>query len=187
MDRLRWWHRLLIVAFIPMLAGLWIVGDTFIEDDNFRVVTAGLYRSGQLRSDEWSESLAEHPYRSVLNLRGPNPGKDWYDLERRFSAQHGLTHVDFQLSADAEPSRAQMNTLIAIMRSAPKPLLIHCKEGSDRSGLVAALYRLAIEGVPADEARRQLSLWYGHFPWLTSHTGAMDRAFDDFVSSQPGV
>lgn len=166
-----------------MTACLWVIGDTFIEDDNFRVVDADLYRAGQLRSDEWSESYAEHPYRSVINLRGAGPDQPWYRLERDFADRNGLVHYDVRMSADHEPSLADMGRLVALMRAAPKPLLIHCKNGSDRSGLAAALYRFAVEHEPEAVAGRQLSLWFGHFPWLTSRTGAMDRALDAYVSA----
>lgn len=164
-------------------AAAWAVGDTFIEDDNFRVVTDELYRSGQLRSDEWRESFDEHPYRSVLNLRGAEPGRPWYELEQRFSAEHGLAHYDVALSANVAPGLGQMDRLVDIVRNAPKPMLIHCKDGADRTGLVSALYLYAVRGLPPDQAARQLSLWYGHFPWLTSRTGAMDRAFAQYLAA----
>lgn len=174
-------HRLVLSAAALTLPLLWVMGDTFIEDDNFRVVTDDLYRAGQLRSDEWSESFDEHHYRSVLNLRGASPHKDWYQVERTFSDQHGLWHYDFGLSDGVEPSMEAMRSLVALMRSAPKPLLIHCQAGADRSGLAAALYLYGVEGRSKGEASGQLSLWYGHFPWLTSRTGAMDRAFARFA------
>jgi hypothetical protein len=68
-----------------------------------------------------------------------------------------------------------------ILRSAAKPLLIHCKAGSDRTGLVAALYRYAVAGEPAEQAVSELSLHFGHFPYLTSETGAMDDSFGTYV------
>ena len=51
--------------------------------------------------------------------------------------------------------------------------------------LVAALYLAQIENRPVDEAAGQLSLIYGHFPYLTSKTGAMDRSFRDYVAANP--
>jgi hypothetical protein len=56
-------------------------------------------------------------------------------------------------------------------------LLVHCRNGADRSGLVSAIYLAEIQGVAVDEAIGQLSLYYGHFPWLISETGAMDESF----------
>src|SRR5947209_4291769 len=76
--------------------------------------------------------------------------------------------------------------ILDIVRGAPKPLLIHCKSGADRTGLVAALYRYAEGGASAAEADRELSLAYGHFPYLTSRSGAMDDSFWAYVRANPG-
>lgn len=181
--RPRWFG--LGAVLLPVFAVAWLIGDTFLEDNNFRVVSADLFRSGQLRLEEWQESLDEHPYRSVLNLRGRKAAAPWYGQERAFSAEHGLSHFDLKLSSDIAPTAEQMDRLVATMRDAPKPLLIHCKEGADRSGLAAALYQYAIEGRPAEAAQRQLSLWYGHFPWLGSGTSAMETAFTAYVDAHP--
>jgi hypothetical protein len=71
----------------------------------------------------------------------------------------------------------KLDEILKILRHAPKPILVHCKNGADRTGLVAAVYLAAIKGVKLDEAAGQLSLYYGHFPWLISATGAMDESF----------
>ena len=47
--------------------------------------------------------------------------------------------------------------------------------------LVAAVYLAEIKGVVLDEAGGQLSLYYGHFPWPLSTTGAMDESFQIYV------
>ena len=70
-----------------------------------------------------------------------------------------------------------LETILAMMRQAPKPLVIHCRSGADRSGLIAALYLFTIEGKRAETAAQQLSLFYGHFPYLWSRSGAMDHSF----------
>ena len=46
-----------------------------------------------------------------------------------------------------------------LLREAPKPVLVHCEGGADRTGLAAALY-LAAAGHPA-QADGQLSVRYG--------------------------
>jgi len=55
------------------------------------------------------------------------------------------------------------------MRDAPKPLLIHCKAGADRTGLASALYLGALEHQTRETAGWQLSILYGHIaiPWLS--------------------
>lgn len=169
----------LALTGLTVCAGLAWVGDVFLVHDNFRAAAVDLYRSGQLRADQWSDSYDKARYRSVLNLVGEKDAS-WYRTEVRFAAEHGLEHYDYALSAHIAPTLKQMNEIVDVMRRAPKPILIHCKNGSDRSGLVAALYRLAVEGQPHDVAEQQLSLWYGHFPWLGSRSEAMDDAFAQF-------
>ena len=98
-------------------------------------------------------------------------------------------HYDLPLSANSLVDPATMARISALLRSAPKPVLIHCQSGADRSGLVAALYEYAIAARPLEDAQEQLSLLYGHFPYLWSRTGAMDKSFETFVrqySPSPG-
>ena len=110
-------------------------------------------------------------------MRGERRASGWYQDEVRAAATRGVTHYDVSLSAIREIDPGQLETILALMRQAAKPLLIHCQSGADRSGLVAALYLFAIAGQRAEVAAQQLSLFYGHFPYLFSRTGAMDRSF----------
>jgi protein tyrosine/serine phosphatase len=56
---------------------------------------------------------------------------------------------------------------------------VHCRHGSDRTGLAMALYLATVHNVGEEEAEGQLSLWYGHFaiPYL-SDAWPMDRSWD---------
>jgi protein tyrosine/serine phosphatase len=152
-------------------------------DGNFHAVEEGaLYRSAQLNKDELQRAVREHGIRAILNLRGAHSGEAWYDDEIAVANALGVAHYDYGLSAHRFVSNNQIIDLLGIMRGAPKPLLVHCKSGADRSGLVAALYRLVIEGKSATEADAQLTIVYGHFPYLTSRTSAMDESFWAFVN-----
>ncbi len=150
---------------------------------NLHAVSEGiLYRSAQLNKNETEWAVREYGIKSVLNLRGAHQGQPWYDDEIAASGELGLVHYDYPLSAKRLVTSHQIAELLDIVRGAPKPLLIHCKSGADRSGLVAALYRFAETGASAADADRELSLIYGHFPYLTSRSGAMDDSFWAFVA-----
>jgi protein tyrosine/serine phosphatase len=154
---------------------------------NFHTVQEGaFYRSAQLSKDELQEAVREHGIKAVLNLRGAHPGEPWYDDEVAVSRVLGAAHYDYGLSARRSVTEGQIAELLEIIRDAPKPLLVHCKSGADRTGLVSALYRFAVEGKGADEADAQLTALYGHFPYLTSRTRAMDDSFWAFVD-KPNV
>ncbi len=152
---------------------------------NFHTVEEGaFYRSAQLSKDELQSAIRQHKIRSVLNLRGAHPGQAWYDEEVALSQALGVAHYDYGLSARRFVTRQQIGEVLGVIRNAPKPLLVHCKSGADRAGLVSALYRFAAEGVSAEQADRELSLVYGHFPYLTSRSRAMDDSFWAFVGTQ---
>jgi protein tyrosine/serine phosphatase len=152
---------------------------------NFHTVQEGtFYRSAQLGKDELRSAIRKHKIRSVLNLRGAHPGQAWYDEEVAVSQALGVAHYDYGLSAHRFVTRQQIGEVLGIVRDAPKPLLVHCKAGADRAGLVSALYRFAGEGASADQADRELSVVYGHFPYFTSRSRAMDDSFWAFVGTQ---
>ena len=60
------------------------------------------------------------------------------------------------------------------------PILIHCKSGADRAGLMSVLYRFLHEGVPLTESKRQLGLRYGHF--RHADTGVLDHFFERYMA-----
>ena len=152
------------------------------------VVEGQLYRSAQLNGQEFGEEIEAHHIRTVLNLRGANPRDGWYQDEVAATRTHGAAHYDVEISAQAPVAPEKIEQILAVLRDAPKPILVHCKSGADRTGFVAALYRYAVAGENAEAAARELSLRYGHFPYLTSKSGAMDEsARIYFASHAPGV
>lgn len=136
-----------------------------------------LYRSAQLDGDDLESLIRSRGIATVLNLRGAAPGQPWYVEELRATAAAGALHLDLGMSANRRPDERTLERLIEILHSARKPLLVHCNGGADRSGLAAALYELLDANKSPAEAAGQLSFRYGHFPWLTSRTGAMDQTF----------
>lgn len=47
------------------------------------------------------------------------------------------------------------------MRDAPKPILVHCLSGADRTGLASVMYSQQIANMKEDVAGRQLSFAFG--------------------------
>ncbi|NNK17240.1 MAG: protein tyrosine phosphatase [Sulfitobacter sp.] len=147
---------------------------------NFHEVVAGqVFRAGQMDGQKLARWKREHDIASVLNLRGQNDGEDWYETERAVTDRLAIKHIDFRMSASTELSDEEVHALLDVMREAPKPMLIHCKAGSDRTGIASALYVAGIEGRGEDEAEWHLSLAYGHIglPWI-SNAWAMDVTWE---------
>ncbi|HEX5453356.1 MAG TPA: dual specificity protein phosphatase family protein [Stellaceae bacterium] len=188
---LGWALRTLKVAAVAIGLGAASLGaycGIIIYEGNFHAVAPGVfYRSAELSKAGFEEAARQHGIKSVLNLRGAHPGEKWYDDEIAAAHEAGMAHYDYPISAKRFVTAKQVAQILDIVRRAPKPLLVHCMSGADRAGLVSALYEYAIAGESAAEADDQLSLAYGHFPYLTSRSGAMDDSFWAFVRAhQPG-
>jgi len=144
------------------------------------VLSQELYRSGQLMGTELKEHIDHDHLKSILNLRGPNPNEAWYQDELAVSLANGVEHLDITLSAGTPVSIEQTQRILEILQQAPKPLLVHCTDGADRTGLLLGLY-LEKRGVNAQTAHEQLSWHYGHFPHLRwSFTKAMDESYEGY-------
>ena len=161
-----------IFAPLVLIALLW--ASYFLLYGNFHKVDKELYRSAQLFSFNLPYYIEKHQIKSILNLRGDS-SKKWYKDELRISKEYNVTHYDYGIGDRKLTSMKEMDDIIKIMKDAPKPLLIHCKAGADRTSLVSALYLYKIKH--DKDAQKAISVIYGHFPWLGSKTKAMDESF----------
>jgi protein tyrosine/serine phosphatase len=166
--------RLSIMAvLLPLFAGTGYqlyVG----EQGNFHSITPGeAYRSAQLDRDELEHYIRKYGIRSILNLRGEDPNASWYREEIKVSTEENVMHYDLRLSAFREPSEESVRKLLKVLEYAPRPILIHCQGGADRSGLVAAMWKVVIDKERKSEARKQLSISFGHLP--IGRTSVLDR------------
>ncbi len=179
-QRLFW---VLSVALGVMLVPSGAYYAYWVASGNLHEVEAGrYYRAGQLDSEMLDQVIKHYGIRSILNLRGENRGSPWYDDEMATAAMNGITHLDYHLSARQRVSVPQLQAILALLHNAPKPVLVHCLAGADRTGLVTAVYHLS-QGADPEMAAEALSLRYGHFPFLGSETRAMDDSFAAYVAA----
>lgn len=167
------------------LLGLALSGGYLVHlqtSRNFHPIVAGeAYRSAQPDVSDLQTWVAAKGIRSVINLRGAQKGTPWYDAEIATSVALGLKHYDFGMSAGEALDQSRAQTLIALLRDAPKPVLVHCKSGSDRTGLASALY-LADRGGDEDLAEAQISIRYGHFSIPYTAAWPMDQSWEALES-----
>jgi protein tyrosine/serine phosphatase len=145
---------------------------------NFHEVIAGeLYRSAQPTAAQLDSYIRHYGIKTVINLRGQS-GQHWYRDELAVSQRLGVQHIDFRMSARRELTTEQSERLIALLRDAPKPILIHCQAGADRTGLASVIYLQQIANKDEETAEWQLSLLYGHvgLPFLGVY--AMDETWE---------
>ncbi|MCJ8517914.1 protein tyrosine/serine phosphatase [Pseudorhizobium tarimense] len=174
---LKWSVRLSLSAALAIGSYLGILQLT----GNFHEVIAGeLYRSAQPTAAALERYIQSYGIKTVVNLRGES-SRDWYRDEKSVTARLGVNHLDFKMSAGRELTPEESFQLISLLRDAPKPILIHCQGGSDRTGLASVMYLQQIANVDEETAEWQLSLLYGHVgvPFL-SYAYPMDESWEQF-------
>ncbi len=176
-------RALKLVAF----AALGVVSSyfawVFAGLNDHAVVAGGVYRCSQPSAWGVERLVARHGVRTVLNLRGTSqklhdPKSAWYKLEAEATFAADVSQEDITLSAYLLPPPAEIRRAIEVLDHAERPILVHCKQGADRTGLVSALAVLLEPGGTLAAARRELWPVYGHFP--VGRTTAMDDFLDRY-------
>lgn len=152
------------------LAIVAFVGVRWGTGNRGTAVPGRVHRSAQLDAKTLSRVLRDERIKTVLNLRGGNPGVRWYDAELATTLAAGASQVDFPMATDLWLSREQARTLLRVLDTAEPPVLVHCQWGAERTGLVSAFAVLLRPGGTLVEARKQFSIAYLFLP---THDGRM--------------
>jgi protein tyrosine phosphatase (PTP) superfamily phosphohydrolase (DUF442 family) len=151
-------------------------GRVLFWTNRHAVVPGRVYRSAQLSASGLADEIAGHGIRTVVNLRGTCPDVPWYLAEARTTVAADVNLEDVSLSAKRLPAPAEVRRLVEILDHTEYPILLHCQQGADRTGLAAAAVLLLHSDATLAQARRQLWPRYGHF--RVGRTEAIDRFFD---------
>ena len=155
---------LLLVLVVVAAGGYWFYVTTITT--NFHAVVPGeVYRSAQPGPDQLQRWARRYGLKTVINLRGASRLR-FYEAERKAAREAGLTMIDIRLTSQDAPSALWIRRLIEALRTAERPLLIHCQAGADRTGVASVLAAMAVGGQDYAAAKGQLSAKYLHVnPW----------------------
>lgn len=157
----------------------------FVDHGLFRVFYLNKHRLSQ---QAWRaaqpapfqlRALARKGIRTIVNLRGERLCGS-YHLERKACEQLGIKLVNFQVRSRDAPSLEELRGARELFSTVEYPILMHCKSGADRAGLMSVLYRHVKEGVPIEEAKKELSFRYGHI--RQADTGVLDYFFERYLA-----
>ncbi len=145
--------------------GVWEKGK------RLRVAVPGrLYRSGQLTVAGFADAVHRYGIRSVVNVQQefPDPSIRMDYISRATIGEQEMCktfgvkyiHVKPDLISSAEyPKKrpAVLDDMLAVYDDPRNyPMLIHCKAGLHRTGLLTALHRVEYQGWTVGEAYREL-------------------------------
>lgn len=165
--------------------------ESFLEHFDLIVVDHGIFRMLYANRHRISDKVwrsaqpspgqirryARQGIRTIINLRGARDCGS-YRLESKACAEQGIEMIDFTVRSRGAPTRETLHAAKKLFETVEYPVLMHCKSGADRVGLMSALYLFLHEGKPLDEAVRQLSLKYGHIK--QADTGVLDYFFQRY-------
>ena len=162
----------------------WYFDMLLIDHGIFRMLYVNRHRLGDRAwrlaqpAPHQIRALKRRGLKTIVNLRGERLcGAYW--LEQAVCARKGIKLIDFQVRSRAAPTREEIKAARELFAQIEYPMLMHCKSGADRVGLMSALYRFFQEGVPLEKAKKELSLRYGHF--RQADTGILDRFFEKYL------
>lgn len=104
---------------------------------NFHAVADGIFRSA-LPSPAGYPRLKKMGFKSILNLQISSAAE-----ERRAGPEIAVYHV--AMSGLKRPSFKEMDRALEVLAAAPRPILVHCAHGKDRTGFVVAAWRVFVE------------------------------------------
>jgi protein-tyrosine phosphatase len=150
---------------------------------NFDVVENGkLLRSGQPHIGDIKRIHQEFNLGTIFVVYGD----EVWEI-RDYAREHGIKVLGIYIPPGGVPDEKQVQLWFELMQGKkirnkdyseiltewpleddkkmrfPFPVLIHCKAGSDRAGIMIALYRIKFHGWSIEEARQEM-LRHGHLP-----------------------
>jgi len=142
---------LIVVALIALAVYFF-----FIRFNFHTVISGQVYRCAQPSKQQLTWIQAKYGVRSVLNLRSIHSSRPIYQAESRACRSLGIKLFHLRMSAKKFPSIKQLKQLIHLLQKVPKPMLIHCKAGADRTGLASAIV-LILHDYPTQAVKYQYS------------------------------
>jgi protein tyrosine/serine phosphatase len=199
MSRVFQWGLVGGVVLLVGVAPVALYRSTYTFNKRLREVAPGrVYRSGQMTAEGFADAVARFKIRTIVNLQDDFPDPDveedfWSgrtvkesEMCRRLGVRFVLIKPDL-ISRKAVPSErpAAIDEMLALMdEQGSYPVLIHCKAGLHRTGVMAAVYRMEYQGWTPAEAYRELKA-HGFGDWAC--TSANDYVVQYVLTYRRGL
>lgn len=144
---------------------------------NFYALSDKAYRSNHPSPGFIKKLKNKYGVKTIISMRKADKSSS-YLLEKQACDQFGVTLINHRMSSRKLPKKEMVLKAKELLLEVEYPILIHCKSGADRAGLMSVFYKHFVEHQPMEEAVKQLGMKYGHFRW--ADTGKLDFFFDKF-------
>jgi protein tyrosine/serine phosphatase len=167
---LRWSFGLGIAALVTLVPYCYYRA-TYAYGKRLREVTPGvLYRSGQMTAEGFTDAVRRYHIRTIINLQDEYPDPDLrlsyfgrgHIKESELCQRLGVRYVYIPpdlISRRLVPQKhpVAIDRFREVMNDpSSRPVLIHCRAGLHRTGVITAVYRMEYENWTPQEAMREL-------------------------------
>ncbi len=134
---------------------------------NFHKISDELYRSGQPTASGL-RNLKAMGIRTVIDLR-------WLNSERSAATGSGLEYEHIHMTVLSPEESDAVKFLQIVTDKKRTPVLVHCQYGADRTGLMCAIYRVAVQGWTKEKALKEMvdggfgfhGIWGNLIQWVS--------------------
>ena len=116
-------------------------------------INDSLFRGAQPLSQGIAE-LKKLGITTIVDLRGEDPDKIKWEQQQAESA--GMHFVNIPVSGWSPPANDQVAQFLSLFKNQKDKIFVHCRFGDDRTGVFTAVYRMAVEKWPADQALKEM-------------------------------
>jgi tyrosine-protein phosphatase SIW14 len=151
--------------------------------ENFGRVDAHLYRGAQ-------PAIAAYPALKALGIDTIvrlSTGGVFIEGERRRVEALGMRFVSLPWRAADDPTTAQVAAFLTVIRRDPGAhVFVHCREGADRTGVMVAVYRIAVDHWTPARAIAEMKAF--HYYWVFHpHLERYVATFPARLASDPAL
>jgi protein tyrosine/serine phosphatase len=148
-----------------------------VDIENFGKVNDHFYRGSQPKGRNY-EQLAALGIKTIVDLR-----EDAKDDARSATERAGMRYVNLPMKEKSYPRADTATRFLQIVNDeANWPVFVHCAGGRHRTGVMTAIYRMAVDGWGVDRAYQEMKRYDFSTSW--GHGCYKDYVFDYYRDLQ---
>ncbi|MCD6394086.1 MAG: tyrosine-protein phosphatase [Planctomycetes bacterium] len=148
-----------VVLVIAVAGATWALYTRYGRVNLHEIIPGQVYRSAQPSPADLTGWIGRYDLKTVVNLRGVST-KPFYEDEKKALDAAGVKMIDISLTSARMVEIFKLKRLIEVLETAERPILLHCRDGIERTGVASVLAMMAIGSKDYASARDQLSLKY---------------------------
>ena len=146
-------------------------------------VNGTLYRGAQPHDSSYAD-LQKLGMNIVVDLRGES-GE--VSAEKKAVESLGMKFVSLPWNGSGLPSHDEILTFFTLLRDNPdKKIFLHCAQGADRTGVMVALYRIAVDHWTPEQAIAEMHEFHYH-SFMLPHLAKYVKAFPTTLAADASL